>query len=134
MARDPHLLQRGNQYYLRLAIPRPLRHLFPSSTGKPRAFISHPLGRNDDTARHECDRRVADYRALFSRAALMTAETVRDEIGAIKRSAEGRKAVADLPMLQSELERIRQRGMETTKYMAQRWSSPEFLQSARNIV
>jgi integrase len=65
------------------------------------------LGRNYDPARIECDRRVADYRALFARASLMTGEAVQDEIAAIKRHAEGRKTIADLPMLQSELERVR---------------------------
>src|SRR5262249_8167268 len=70
-------------------------------------YIVESLGRNFDPARIECARRVADYRALFARAALMTAEAVRDEIEAIKRHAEGRKTVADLPMLQSGLERIR---------------------------
>src|SRR5262245_30764205 len=102
-----YLVERGRQFYLRLAIPRPIRHLFPSSTGKPSDFIVEPLGRNYDPARVEADRRVADYRALFARAALMTVEAVQAEIQAIKRHAEGRKTVTDLPMLQSELERIR---------------------------
>jgi len=107
MARE-HLIQRGKQHYLRLAIPRPIRHLFPSGKGQPRDYIVEPLGRNYDPARVEADRRVADYRVLFSRAALMTVEAVQAEIEAIKRSAEGRRTVADLPMLQSELERVRQ--------------------------
>jgi integrase len=114
MARDNYLITRGHQYYLRITIPRPIRHLFPSSTGKPRDHIVEPLGRNYDPARVECDRRVADYRALFSRAGLMTAEAVQNEIEAIKRHAEGRKTVADLPMLQSELERIRRDAADPT--------------------
>src|SRR5262249_44859452 len=52
-------------------------------------------------------RRVADYRALFARAAVMTPEAVRTEIEAIKQSAAGRQAVTDLPSLASELERVR---------------------------
>src|SRR5262249_4739742 len=134
MARDAYLIRRGNQFYLRLAIPRPIRSLFPSSTGKPRDFISEPLGRNYDPARVECDRRVADYRALFARASDMTPEAIRDEIAAIKQRAEGRRSVADLPMLQSELERIRRKGQEANERTARRWASPEFLESSRNIV
>jgi len=117
MARE-HLIQRGHQYYLRLAIPRPIRHLFPSGTGKPRDFISEPLGRNYDPARVEADRRVADYRALFARAGLMTAEAVQGEIQAIRRQAEGRQTVADLPTLQSELERVRREYRERVDRVA----------------
>src|SRR5262249_37632029 len=72
MARDAHLIRQGHQFYLRLAIPRPIRKLFPSSrSGKPRDFITEPLGRNYDPARVEADRRVAEYRALFTRAPIM---------------------------------------------------------------
>src|SRR5262245_51785749 len=105
MARDAYLVRRGNQFYLRLAIPRSIRSLFPSSTGKPRDFISEPLGRNYDPARVECDRRVADYRALFSRAAVMTAGGVQAEIDAIKQRASDRRTLAEMPLLESELER-----------------------------
>src|SRR5262249_17449282 len=108
MAREAYLIRRGNQFYLRLAIPRPIRSLFPSSTGKPRDFISEPLGRNYDPATVECDRRVADYRALLAGAASMTPHGTGDEIEPVKQRAAGRKAVTDLPMLQSELERVRQ--------------------------
>src|SRR5215471_21031592 len=46
MARDPHLIQRGRQYYLKLPVPRPLRRLalFVSSTGKPKDYLVEPLG------------------------------------------------------------------------------------------
>src|SRR5262249_22975475 len=53
---------------------------------------------------------------------------------AIKQRAEGRRSVADLPMLQSELERIRRKGQEANERTARRWASPEFLESSRNIV
>src|SRR5262245_39572149 len=106
--RDTHLIRQGNQFYLRLAIPRAIRPLFPSSrSGKPRDFITEPLGRDYTPARVEADRRIAEYRALFSRASLMTVEAVGAEIAAIKHRATGRKAVAELPMLESELESIR---------------------------
>jgi integrase len=92
---------------LRIAVPRPIRPLFLSGTGKPREFIVEPLGRNYDPARVECDRRVADYRALFARASLMTPDAVQAEIEAIKQRATERRTLADLPLLESELERHR---------------------------
>jgi integrase len=106
MARDAHLIRQGNQFYLRLAIPRPIRHLFPSSrSGKPRDFITEPLGRNYDPARVECDRRVAEYRALFARAPIMKPKAVEEELEAIKQRAAGRKTIAG-PPLESEVARL----------------------------
>jgi integrase len=62
-----YLWQRGRQWYLRLPVPKPLRPLFPSSTGKPRLDIVEPLGSSYETAKLEHDRRVAKYRELFAR-------------------------------------------------------------------
>jgi integrase len=62
-----YLRRRGNQHWLKLPIPRPLRHLFLSSTGKPMVAIEQPLGDAFERARIECARRVADYRELFAR-------------------------------------------------------------------
>src|SRR5262249_58492473 len=124
MGRDAYLIRRGNQFYLRLAIPRPIRKLFPMSTAKPAHFISEPSGRNYDPARVECDRRVSEYRALFARAALMSPEAVRDEIEAIKQRASDRQSVADLPLLARELENVRRSAREEAGGPAQwreRW-------------
>src|SRR4029453_1529498 len=111
MARDAHLIRQGNQFYLRLAIPRPIRHLFPSSrSGKPRDFITEPLGRNYDPARVECDRRVAEYRALFARAPIMKPKAVEEELDAIKQRAAGRKTIAG-PPLESEVARLQLEGI-----------------------
>src|SRR5262249_16255465 len=94
MAQD-HLQQRGNQFYLRLAIPRPIRHLFPSASGKPRDYIQEPLGRDITPAEIECAQRVAHYKALFARARLMTPEAVAADIATIKELAATRPVLAD---------------------------------------
>jgi len=101
---DAYLILRGRQYYLKLAIPRPIRHLFPSGTGKPRDYIVEALGPDRTPAGLERDHRVALYRTLFARAALMTPEAIKDELAAIKRQIERRKL--PLPPLQRELERL----------------------------
>src|SRR5262249_24715085 len=101
------LMQRGRQWYLKLAIPRPIRKLFPTSTGKPRDFIWESLGKSHDHAQVEAHTRTAEYRRLFARAALMTAEAIAAELEAIKDRAKGRAAVATLPLLESELQRLR---------------------------
>ena len=92
MAQD-HLIQRGRQFYLRIAIPRPIRHLFLSGTGKPKEFIVEPLGPDRTPATIECGHRVADYRSLFARAALMTPEAVGSVLTAIRQRADRRKKV-----------------------------------------
>src|SRR5262245_24765572 len=96
MARDPHLIQRGRQYYLKLPVPRPLRRLalFVSSAGKPKDYIVEPLGPDYTPARVEADRRTADYRALFARAAVMTVDAVGAELAAIRQRADRRKKVS----------------------------------------
>lgn len=42
-----HLKKRGGRWYLKLAIPRALRHLYPSATGKPRTHIEERIGTTD---------------------------------------------------------------------------------------
>lgn len=110
MARDPHLIQRGRQYYLKLPVPRPLRRLalFVSSTGKPKDYLVEPLGPDYTPARVEADRRTADYRALFARAAVMTSEAVAAEVEAIRRRADRRKKINihDIPGLHIPLQII----------------------------
>src|SRR5262249_6288532 len=95
MARDPYLIQRGRQYYLKLPVPRPLRRLalFVSSVGKPKDYIVEPLGPDYTPARVEADRRTADYRVLFAPAAVMTVDAVRAELAAIRQRADRRKKV-----------------------------------------
>src|SRR5262245_48194250 len=101
------LMQRGRQWYLKLAIPRPIRKLFPTSAGNPRDFIWESLGKSHDHAQVEAHTRTAEYRRLFARAALMTAEAITAELEAIKDRAKGRATVATLPLLESELQRLR---------------------------
>jgi integrase len=67
MAKSDHLWQRGAQWYLRLAIPRPLRQHFLSSTGKPLVRIVEPLGDSRSQAQIEAARRAAKYLEMFER-------------------------------------------------------------------
>jgi integrase len=65
--RTEHFYRRGNQYYLKLGVPRPLQHFFRTKTGKPMVTIEQPPGDSHERARIECARRVANYRELFAR-------------------------------------------------------------------
>jgi hypothetical protein len=64
---DQHLWRRGDQWYLKLNVPRPLRQHFPSSTGKPKDKIVEPLGDSKEQARLKAARRVAAYEEVFAR-------------------------------------------------------------------
>src|SRR5262245_42119491 len=101
------LWRRGNRWYLRLYLPTRLRPFFLSAAGKQQDTIVEPLADlGYEAARIECGERVTAYRRVFARAALMTPEAIRDEIDAIKQHAAGRRTIADLPLLQSEIERV----------------------------
>jgi integrase len=69
-----HLWKRGEQWYLRLAIPRSMQHLFLSSTGKPMSKIVEPLGDSPSAAKDEARYRVALYTDVFKqiKAGLIT--------------------------------------------------------------
>ncbi len=66
MAKDP-LWRRGNQWYLRLTIPTPLRRYFLSSTGKVMGQIVEPLGDSLSLAKLMASQRVAACNAVFAR-------------------------------------------------------------------
>jgi integrase len=79
MARD-HLWQRGRQWYLRLAIPRPLRRHFLSGTGNPLAKIVEPLGSDYEAAKLMAAHRVAACMSVFARlraGVVMTPEQIK---------------------------------------------------------
>jgi integrase len=67
MTKSDHLWQRGGQWYLRLNIPRTLRHNFLSKTGKPLDRIVEPLGDSKSVAQIEAARRSALYLERFAR-------------------------------------------------------------------
>jgi integrase len=78
-----HLWERGNQWYLKLAIPRPMQHLFPSSTGRPRSHIVEPLGDSPSNAKDEAGYRVARYTDIFRQikvGLLTTPEQVKEAL------------------------------------------------------
>jgi integrase len=62
---DHYLWQRGRQYYFRLAIPRSMRHLFLTSSGKAMDKLAEPLGDSFKAAKEEAEARVVECRALF---------------------------------------------------------------------
>jgi hypothetical protein len=64
---EKSLWKQGNQYYLKLHIPRPLRQHFLSSTGQPKSLIVRPLGDSPSEARHKRDEFVVRYRRAFNR-------------------------------------------------------------------
>jgi integrase len=73
MATD-HLWRRGNQWYLRVAIPRPHRHLFLSSTGRPMVRVVEKLSDGHETAKVMAAERVATCMRVFAqiKAGLLT--------------------------------------------------------------
>jgi integrase len=66
MAKD-HLWRRGDQYWLRLSVPLSLRKYFLSSTGKPKAELTEPLGDSKSVAAVRAAQRAAQCHAVFAR-------------------------------------------------------------------
>jgi integrase len=82
MASD-HFWKRGNQYYFRLPIPRPMRHLFLSKNKLPLSRIVEPIGDSPSQARVIAAERTAMCLRIFEqiRAGLLTTpEQVRDAL------------------------------------------------------
>jgi integrase len=82
MATD-HLWRRGNQWYLRLAIPRPLRHLFLSSSGRPMVRVVERLSDSREVAKVMAAERVAVCTNVFARikaGLLRTPQQVKDAL------------------------------------------------------
>jgi integrase len=75
-----NLIRKGNAYFFKIAIPRPLRHLFLSESGKPKDAIWETLGPDRTPAVTRCAERVAYWTKVFER--LRAGETLED----IKRS------------------------------------------------
>ncbi len=86
MAKDK-LWRRGDQYWLMVSVPTPLRHLFLSSNGNPMRMIREPLGQDKTLAVVKESHRRAVCEAIFARLRAgedMTPEQVkallRDEL------------------------------------------------------
>jgi integrase len=82
MATD-YLWQRGHQYYLRLAVPRRFRHLFPTKDGKPRAMIAESLGSDYAAAKVKAVQRAGVYMDIFARlrkGEVMTTEQIAADL------------------------------------------------------
>jgi hypothetical protein len=94
-----YLKRRGNRWFLKLPIPRAIRHLYPTSTGKPREHIEEALGTGDlVTASRAKHARIAywlaDFRAKERAAAgtlpadLSQAQAMREALRAATTSEE----------------------------------------------
>jgi integrase len=82
MASD-HLWERGRVYYLRLAIPRPCRHLFLSSNGRPLVRVVERLSDSKEVAKVMAAERVAVCMDIFARikaGLITTPEQVKDAL------------------------------------------------------
>src|SRR5437588_11461402 len=75
------LWRRGNQWYFRLPIPRPLQARFPSASGKPKNMIALPLGDSLTVWRRAREELTVLYRRVFDRIAAgetMTQEQINE--------------------------------------------------------
>jgi integrase len=63
--RRDNLWHHGNQYYLKLGIPRPLRHMFLSRNGKPMSHVVEPLASDHDLAKLKAKQRIAELAVVF---------------------------------------------------------------------
>jgi len=89
MARN--LIQKGHAYYCTVSIPRPLRSLFLSESGKPKAAIWEPLGKDHSTATIQCAERVSYWTKVFTR--LQAGETLEDIKASEQKLEEQRQAL-----------------------------------------
>jgi integrase len=63
---DKFLLQRGRQWYFWRPIPKHIRHLFPSESGRPLDKVAKPLGPNYDVAKPAAAMMEAACAAVFA--------------------------------------------------------------------
>jgi integrase len=83
--RRDNLWHHGNQYYLKLGIPRKLRHLFLSSKGNPMSHVVEALSDSHEVAKLKAKQRVAELAAVFDAiraGAITTPQQARDAIRA----------------------------------------------------
>jgi integrase len=71
-----NLVQKGHAYFVKVSIPRKLRHLFLGESGKPRGSIWEKLGRDYSIATVKCADRVAYWTKVFAR--LQAGETLEE--------------------------------------------------------
>jgi integrase len=67
MASELHLWKRGDVWYLRVAVPRPMQHLFLSSNGKPMVRVVERLSDSKEVAKVMAAERVAVCKNIFGR-------------------------------------------------------------------
>jgi hypothetical protein len=65
--KSDYLWRRGGQWWLRVAIPRHLRHRFPAgASGKHPTMVAEPLGDSASAAKVAAARRAAECLELFA--------------------------------------------------------------------
>jgi integrase len=75
----------GKKWFLRLAIPRSMQHMFLSSTGKPMGKIVEPLSDSHEVAKLKAKQRIAECAAVFDAikaGAITTPAQAKDAIRA----------------------------------------------------
>jgi integrase len=83
--KSDHVWKRGDQYWFRLFIPRPLQKFFPASArGKHPTMIAHPLGDSKSMAEIAAARRAAECLELF-KALKAGAPVAPERIAAVMR-------------------------------------------------
>jgi integrase len=106
-----NLIQKGSAYYVKVAIPRPLRSLFLSESGKPKDAIWEALGPDKTPAATRCAERVAYWTRAFER--LRAGETLED----IKRSDQALEKVRQTMKLFVAEQREKGRSDLTTHHL-----------------
>ena len=100
-----HLWERGDQWYLRIHIPRPLQKHFFTSTGKPKHHIVEPLGDSLSQARLKRNGLVMAYEEVFARlraGEAMSPEQIKAAVGLVEGIAELIQKAKDLDIKVTE--------------------------------
>jgi integrase len=79
-----NLWRRGNQWYFRHTVPKPLRSYFPSKTGKPRDLIVEPLGDSHEFAKIRAAQHLAVTLDVFAQIRAGVIKTPEQAMAALR--------------------------------------------------
>jgi integrase len=123
--KSDHVWKRGDQYWFRIFIPRPVQKFFPASAeGKFKALIAYPLGDSKSMAEVAAAKRGAECLELF--AALKAGAPVAPErLAAVMRGREEDLWMADFYRRKANLAEAARRDyeMERNSPRLNRWES-----------
>jgi len=92
-----NLIRKGDSYYCKVAIPRPIRDKFLSASGKPKDAIWEALGQDKTPAVVKCADRVAEWTEVFARMkAGESLSDIQNEMESERRAAEINKESAEI--------------------------------------